>query len=63
MTNRWKQFYEKQIKDAELRSLVDGKVEQISDVTQWFAEPDRLGGDRLLKEGRKQPRMPRRMNI
>jgi len=63
MTSRWKRFYEKQMKDAELRGLVDREAERISDVTKWFAELDRLGGDPLLKEGRKQPRMPRRKNI
>jgi len=32
----------------------------ISDPKEWFAAMDRLGGDALLKEGRKQPRAPRR---
>jgi antitoxin VapB len=32
----------------------------ISDPKEWFAAMDRLGGDGLLKGGRKQPRAPRR---
>ena len=32
----------------------------ITDPEEWFAAMDRLGGDPLLKGGRKQPRAPRR---
>jgi len=32
----------------------------ISDVKEWFAAMDRAGGDPLFKDGRKQPRAPRR---
>ena len=32
----------------------------ISDPKEWFAAMDRIGGDALLKKGRKQPRAPRR---
>jgi antitoxin VapB len=32
----------------------------IADPKEWFAAMDRLGGDPLLKSGRKQPRAPRR---
>ena len=32
----------------------------ISDVKEWFAAMDRVGGDALLKRGRIQPRAPRR---
>jgi len=32
----------------------------IADVAKWFAAMDRLGGDSLLKKGRKQPPAPRR---
>ena len=32
----------------------------IADTAKWFAAMDRLGGDPLLKKGRKQPPAPRR---
>jgi len=32
----------------------------IRDTAKWFAAMDRLGGDPLLKKGRKQPPAPRR---
>jgi antitoxin VapB len=32
----------------------------ITDVKEWFAAMDRIGGDPLFKGGRKQPRAPRR---
>ena len=32
----------------------------VSDTAKWFAAMDRLGGDPLLKKGRKQPPAPRR---
>jgi antitoxin VapB len=32
----------------------------VSDTAKWFAAMDQLGGDALLKKGRKQPRAPRR---
>lgn len=32
----------------------------ITDPEEWFAAMDRLGGDELLKDGRKQPRTQRR---
>lgn len=32
----------------------------ITDPKEWFAAMDRLGGDELLKGGRKQPRAQRR---
>ena len=32
----------------------------ISDAKEWFAAMDRIGGDPLLKGGRKQPRPQRR---
>jgi antitoxin VapB len=32
----------------------------IADPEEWFAAMDRLGGDELLKDGRKQPRTQRR---
>jgi len=35
-------------------------LEPIADPKEWFAAMDRLGADRLLKGGRKQPRAPRR---
>jgi len=31
-----------------------------TDVKEWFAAMDRIGGDPLFKEGRKQPRPQRR---
>ena len=31
-----------------------------SDPKDWFAAMDKIGGDPLLKSGRKQPRAPRR---
>ena len=32
----------------------------ISDPKEWFAAMDKIGGEPLLKNGRKQPRAPRR---
>jgi antitoxin VapB len=32
----------------------------IPDTAKWFAAMDKIGGDPLLKKGRKQPRAPRR---
>ena len=32
----------------------------IPDVAKWFAELDRVGGGSFMKQGRKQPRTPRR---
>ncbi len=32
----------------------------ISDPKEWFAAMDKIGGDLLLKKGRKQPPAPRR---
>jgi antitoxin VapB len=32
----------------------------ISDPKEWFAAMDKIGGDPLLKKGRKQPPAPRR---
>jgi antitoxin VapB len=32
----------------------------VSDPKEWFAAMDKIGGDPLLKAGRKQPKAPRR---
>lgn len=32
----------------------------IADASKWFAEMDQIGGEPFMKEGRKQPRTPRR---
>ena len=34
--------------------------DELPDTAEWFAAMDRVGGDKLLKDGRKQPRTPRR---
>ena len=45
-----------------VRRVPEGVLLQpmVTDVKEWFAAMDRIGGDPLLKEGRKQPRTPRR---
>ena len=45
-----------------VRRVPEGVLLQpmITDVKEWFAAMDRLGGDPLLKGGRKQLRAPKR---
>jgi antitoxin VapB len=45
-----------------VRRVPEGVLLQpiFTDTKEWFAAMDRLGGDPLLKGGRKQPKAPRR---
>ena len=45
-----------------VRRVPEGVLLQpmIADPKEWFAAMDRIGGDPLFKDGRKQPRAPRR---
>jgi antitoxin VapB len=45
-----------------VRRVPEGVLLQpmISDPEEWFAAMDKIGGDPLLKDGRKQPRPQRR---
>lgn len=45
-----------------IRRVTEGVLLEpvISDTTRWFAEMDALRGEPFLKEGRKQPKPPRR---
>ena len=49
-------------KEVRVRRVAEGVLLQpmITDVKEWFAAMDRIGGDPLFKGGRKQPRAPRR---
>ena len=49
-------------KEVRVRRVPEGVLLQpmITDVKEWFAAMDRLGGDDLLKGSRKQPRPQRR---
>ena len=48
--------------EVRIRKVAQGVLLEpiVSDTASWFAELDRLKGEKLLKGGRKQPKAPRR---